>query len=326
MKKYLIVLVVLILVAPSISLADVLGVTGITAVKTSAMANGNYADGWSWIFNVHIPANESANTTLKLKFGDWSNGSASIPVANNIRVYSASALNASTSDSAITINSANTYSDALILADESTGDLGRDIQVTMEARVPTGTTGGNYSTSYGVLSDGTTTPIVHEVLPVADLAVSLSPVSPLTETISYKTNVPLAIYRFTSTKQDSLLESLTFAFQTDPDLGQDLFSNLKNISLSDGVNNWYYSATGTDSVRFDNLMIPLTKDIYKDLTLKADISATTTVYTVTPSLKTSQISATDANYEIPTINGASSPYSTTTDIVGYPATFINSPL
>jgi hypothetical protein len=129
--------------------AATLAVTGINAVRTFATADNTYANGWSWVFSVTVPTSE---TSLTMKFADWVSGSNSIAVANNIRFYSAQSSDA-TSSSPITITAANTYSSAMTLnADLDSTTAGRQIQITVEAKVPTGSAGGSYSTSYGIQS------------------------------------------------------------------------------------------------------------------------------------------------------------------------------
>ncbi len=87
-----------------------------------------------------------------MKFADWVSGNNTIAVANNMRFYSAQA-SENTSDTAIIITAASTYSDPMTL----TGDLdaskgGRQIEITVEAKIPEGSAGGSYSTSYGIES------------------------------------------------------------------------------------------------------------------------------------------------------------------------------
>src|SRR6185503_8422516 len=45
-----------------------LAVTSITPVKTTATADGTYAHGWSYMFNITVPSDE---TNLSMKFSDW---------------------------------------------------------------------------------------------------------------------------------------------------------------------------------------------------------------------------------------------------------------
>ncbi|MFH0895857.1 MAG: Ig-like domain-containing protein [Bacteroidota bacterium] len=124
----------------------VLSVTGISAIKTYATADGTYENGWSWTFNVTVP---TAETELQMKFDDWASALlTTIPVANNIRYSSAQA-----SNGPIEIIAANTYGDPLHLTgDLDSGVPGRQIQILVEARVPEGSAGGSYSTSFGIQS------------------------------------------------------------------------------------------------------------------------------------------------------------------------------
>ncbi len=122
-------------------------VTGVSATRTYATANGTYANGWAWTFSVTVPTSE---TSLAMKFANWVSGSNVIAVAGNMRFYSAQAAE-NTTDTAITIAAAATYSDPMTL----TGDLdaskgGRQIEITVEAKVPEGSVGGSYTTSYGI--------------------------------------------------------------------------------------------------------------------------------------------------------------------------------
>jgi hypothetical protein len=126
----------------------VLGVTQITAVKTFASTDNTFENGWSWVFDVTVPTDE---TNLKMKFADWTGVLGSIPAGNNIRFYSAESSNASDASHAITISSAGIYSDVLNLnsgIDRDAVKAGRQIQITLETRVPVGSAGGSYSTSY----------------------------------------------------------------------------------------------------------------------------------------------------------------------------------
>lgn len=125
-------------------------VNQITPVQTTASADGTYANGWKWIFDVTAPSNE---TTLMMKFSNWLNSSSSttIPVSNNMRFYSTQSSNAYSESTAITIGSANAYSSGMYL----TGDLDtvtstRRVQITVQIKIPAGTTAGSYSTNYGI--------------------------------------------------------------------------------------------------------------------------------------------------------------------------------
>lgn len=128
-----------------------LAVTGVDVVSSSATANGTFASGWKWVVHFTVPSNE---TSFQLKFADFTSSSSSstIAVANNMRYYSSQSSNASTTASAI-VETNNNYGGALTLTgDTSTTTAGRQIDVTIEAAVPSGTPTGSYSTIFGALS------------------------------------------------------------------------------------------------------------------------------------------------------------------------------
>jgi len=125
-----------------------LAVTSVTTVNGTATADGTFANGWKYTFNITVPDTE---THLAMKFSDWTNTSnaSTISAANNIRISSAQADN---SGATITLAAANTYSAPSL---NMTGDLdagmpGKQVQVTVEVAVPSTTLNGAYSTSYGV--------------------------------------------------------------------------------------------------------------------------------------------------------------------------------
>lgn len=133
----------------------ILSVTQISAVKTYAIADGTFENGWQWIFDVTVPYNE---TILKMKFNDWTNGGNLIAAADNIRFYSAQSANANIAASAIMITKAGEYSLPMDIIPETSSDLdfaktGRQIKIIVETRVPPGSAGGSYSTSYGIFTD-----------------------------------------------------------------------------------------------------------------------------------------------------------------------------
>lgn len=135
----------------------VLGVTQITALQTYATADGTFDNGWKWAFDVTVPEDQ---TLLKMKFADWVNGANIIPAGSNVRFYSAQSTNASDESSAITVTASSTWSDLMYLnsgIDLNVGYGGRQIQVIVEARIPEGSAGGSYSTSYGI---NTTAPAI----------------------------------------------------------------------------------------------------------------------------------------------------------------------
>lgn len=135
-----------------------LGVTSITSRETYAAVAGGWpdgvsstADGWSWTYNITVPTTE---TNFMMKFANWLSGSNTIAVANNMRFYSAQAAVAVDTANAVSITAANTNSAAMLLSgDLDANTAGRQIQVTVEARIPAGSTAGAYSTQYGVTTE-----------------------------------------------------------------------------------------------------------------------------------------------------------------------------
>ena len=128
-----------------------LEVTSIDMIKTTAIANGTFADGWEYVFNITAPMDEQ---NISMKFNDWlqTDGSATIPVANNMRI---SSLQADNGGSSILLTAPNVYSTPYL---HMVGDLepqtaGRQVEITVEVAVPNGTANGSYTTAYSVRSD-----------------------------------------------------------------------------------------------------------------------------------------------------------------------------
>lgn len=131
--------------------SSVLAVTGISATKSFGTADNTWANGWSWTFDITAPTDETA---LRMKFADFVSGSNVIPAAGNVRIYSAQSYNAASAEDAIVIEEANAYGSSMYLEGNLDADkMGRQIQVTVEVRIPTGSVGGSYSTSYGVITE-----------------------------------------------------------------------------------------------------------------------------------------------------------------------------
>jgi len=129
----------------------VLEVTSIEMIKTTAIANGSFGDGWKYIFHITAPMSEQ---NLAMKFNNWlrTGGNGTIPVAGNMRISSPQANNGGAT---ILLTGANVYSTPNL---RMVGDLnpamdGRQVLVTVEVAVPNGTPNGSYTTSYGVQSN-----------------------------------------------------------------------------------------------------------------------------------------------------------------------------
>lgn len=127
-----------------------LKVTGIAAVKTYATDTDDFADGWSWTFSITVPTDE---TEFTMKFDDFVSGSNTIFAADNIRYYTAQSSEAENASEAVTIAGAGAYpGDITLDSDLYSGVAGRQIEVTVEVKVPVGSAGGSYSAQYGVKS------------------------------------------------------------------------------------------------------------------------------------------------------------------------------
>ena len=125
-----------------------LHVDSIDAQKTSGVANDTYEDGWRYLFHITTPNDEE---NLSMRFSDWVAANSSttmIAVANNMRVSSAQA----SSTAAITLTAANAYSTPpmIMVADLNPSMPGRQVDVLVELKIPSGTQNESYTTTYGV--------------------------------------------------------------------------------------------------------------------------------------------------------------------------------
>lgn len=309
MKKYLYILILLssLTISPKIILADSLAVTSIDAVKTSATANNNFTDGWKWIFNITVPNGEDK---LQMKFADWANGSATIPAASNIRLYSAESINASTTGTAITVSAANTYSGELTLDPTK----GQHVQVAVEIRVPSGTASGSYSTSYGVQTTGTTTPDA-SVLSLRLTATSTATTTPISGDI-YNLTHNLGVFGIkTATGTVSWITGLTFRINNDEGFAPRSLIDYMRLS-SPGASSepeWLDDET----ITFHTSASRLSHD-WVDFTLRTQTLATSTPFTLSATLIGSEIEAEDND-------GNSLVVSDLTDITGNDLTFDSVP-
>ena len=134
-----------------------LAIVSVTAVSTTAVADNSFENGWKWVVRFTVPTDES---NFALRFNDFtesSNASTTIPVANNLRYYTEQSSNAGGVGDAITAAN-NSYGTTMNLTgDADTGVAGRQIDVAIEMKIPTGTQTGSYSTLFGARSSATTT-------------------------------------------------------------------------------------------------------------------------------------------------------------------------
>lgn len=132
-------------VTQSTSSSTPLAVTGTDTVRSNGIADNLYADGWKWTIHFTVPDNENA---FRIRFSDWGNSTNSFATAGNVRVWSAQSSNASTTGSGIT-ETGNGYSDWLYLTgDNSTSTPGRQVDLTVEVKIPFGTANGSYTSNF----------------------------------------------------------------------------------------------------------------------------------------------------------------------------------
>lgn len=124
-----------------------LAVESVDAQKTTATANGTFADGWQYVYTITVPDDEP---NLAMQFADWmqTDGEHTIPVADNMRISSEQA----STSTPVTLTAANAYSSPELTM---TGDLdaekdGLQVEVLVEVAIPSDTYNGTYSTEYGV--------------------------------------------------------------------------------------------------------------------------------------------------------------------------------
>ena len=119
--------------------------TNVAITKSSAVADNNYDHGWKWILDLTIPKTEDE---LFIKFGDWTSETSTISAVSNMRMYSTQSIINSESN-AVVVASVSAFSDGLLLtSDLDATKLGRQIQLNVEVKIPLGTIGGGYSTTY----------------------------------------------------------------------------------------------------------------------------------------------------------------------------------
>ncbi len=138
------------LVTASTSATTPLVVTSTDAVQTTATADDTFLHGFRWVMHLTVPDNENA---FRMKFSDLvGTPSGTIPAGTNIRIFTPQSSNATDESSAIT-ETDNSYGGWLYLTgDTGATTPGRQIDVTIEVRVPSGTPAGSYTTTFGAQS------------------------------------------------------------------------------------------------------------------------------------------------------------------------------
>ena len=120
-------------------------VNSIVMTKTKAKADNNYADGWQWEFNITVW--NLAETSLKMKFDQWS-GFGVLAAGANMQ-YSVGS-----SSPWINILANGTYptTGADIGSIANSGVAGRQVKILVRMKVPFGTAAGYYNSNYGILT------------------------------------------------------------------------------------------------------------------------------------------------------------------------------
>ena len=121
-------------------------VNSIVMTKTKAKADNNYADGWQWEFNITVW--NLAETSLKMKFDQWS-GSGVLAAGANMQ-YS---VGSSTPWINISANGAYPTTGADIGSITNNGVAGRQVKILVRMKVPFGTAAGYYNSNYGILTE-----------------------------------------------------------------------------------------------------------------------------------------------------------------------------
>jgi hypothetical protein len=127
--------------------------TGVAAtaqtLRSYATSDGTYTNGWQFKFNVTI--NDATETYLKMKFADWT-GASALTAASNMKIAltdDIAGVQAGTTGVAVG-NLYATQSTSLTLVDEDPSIGGIQDTIYVYVKVPDGTSGGSYSTSYGI--------------------------------------------------------------------------------------------------------------------------------------------------------------------------------
>lgn len=202
-----------------------LDVTQITAVHTYATADNTFTNGWKWVFDVTVPTDQ---TFLQMKFADWLNGSSVIPADSNIRIYSEQSLSAPDEAHAISMTASSTWSDIMQInpdVDLNALQGGRQIEIIVEARIPTGSAGGSYSTSYGIDTTATSSIALSDLTQAYDstsksVTVTTDPVGLATD-VTYDGSTTLPVNAGTYTVMASVTDpdytgTTTGVFTIDP--------------------------------------------------------------------------------------------------------------
>lgn len=122
------------------------------AIDTNGIANGEWADGWEWLLTFTVPDDEDQ---FQMRFTDFANDDDDeIAAAGNIRYFTAQSDSATSSAEAVVIEEEGEYAEAITLTGDADAETpGRQVEVSVQVKIPFGTPEGAYTTTFGVRTD-----------------------------------------------------------------------------------------------------------------------------------------------------------------------------
>ncbi len=184
---------------------------------------------------------------------------------------------------------------------------------TITVSIPSGSirtiNGKGYTDSLGFAS-GSNSLTLSSSGSTGDLYTRVSPLTPDTQTTNVSTTnvtegVTLGIFDVKLQNQGGVINALNF--QINNSVAWNAPTLMQNVRLYDGSTllGGAYSLSNAGVATFLNMNIPLTQDVWKSLTLKADILATSTAFSASSTLTASSVSGVDSNYGTITLSNAS---------------------
>jgi hypothetical protein len=119
----------------------------IQTIKSFAVADGSFTNGWEFKFT--ITDNVTTDTQLQMKFNDWLSSSGSFAANGNMKIAlddNVAGVQAGTDG--VTVG--NVYGNALTITDQNPNVGGLQTVIFVYVSVPGGTSGGSFSTNYGI--------------------------------------------------------------------------------------------------------------------------------------------------------------------------------
>jgi len=157
---------------------------------------------------------------------------------------------------------------------------------------------------------------------VADIYTRISPNTPATRQVATSltqttSNVVLGTFSLKSANNSSQLNTLTVTLaSTTLSSGTTVAAYpttaFSNVRLFNGSTSYGGTLASNGTVTFSNLTIPLTQDVWNDLTVEADVAASTTATGLTVALTSTNIVVTDANYGTATYEAGTATSNATT--------------